>query len=265
MPSFTGKVQVPFYFYNKYALAYHLDLFDADAAVWKTATGEDAPRPQRPYDPLTAWVALACVGGLEAGGPVLPADLSRAERLDIASRVLTEEELLVVETIAVPNRYRRISAESLEDVVYTAKDYRDRLWAGCWLILTGCTARSSSGLREVSDEFPIGRLEHSVLDAYAWHAGIDRKNDPFGWKRISTDYESNLILHRFAICETHYQLNGPPPYEHMSATVPVGKGWRPVVHLVPDDYDLVEDGTLESGRVREAGFARRFLRWSRRL
>ncbi|HEX3910178.1 MAG TPA: hypothetical protein VHW67_05695 [Solirubrobacteraceae bacterium] len=236
VPSFTGNVQVPFYFYDERALIRHLDLFDSDAHLWREATGgQEAPKPQRPNDPLTAWVALAYLGGLEAGGPVLPEELDREERLELAARVLSPEELLVVETIAVPSHFRQQQAASLEELVLYGRNYKDRLWSACWLILTGWTARSDCALREVTDEHPVGRLEHAVLDAYALSTGIDRKSDLFGWKRISADYESNLILHRLAICEMHYRLNGPPPYEHMKETVSIGKGWRPVVRLVPTD------------------------------
>lgn len=44
----------------------------------------------------------------------------------------------------------------------------------------------------------------------------------------------NLVLHRLAICEVHYQLNGPPPYQHMCHTVPLEKGWKQVVRVVPE-------------------------------
>lgn len=237
VPTFTGMVQVPFSFYDKRQLAYQVDLFDGDALVWEIATGQNAPPPPRPHDPLTAWVALAYMGGIEANGPILPADLDREQRLRVASKILDEEELLVVETIAVPQRYRKLSAQMLEDMVYLSEDYRDRMWAGCWLILTGWTAKSSCSLREVSDKYPVGKLEHAVLDAYARSLGVEDQNDIFGCERVGGDYESNLILHRFAICEVHYKLNGPPPYEYMSNTVPIEKGWRSVVHLVPEDID----------------------------
>jgi hypothetical protein len=234
VPSFTGNVQVPFFFYEEGALARHLDLFDREADVWREATGQEAPKLQRPDDPLTAWVALAYLGGIEAGGPVLPEELDRQTRLELAAKVLSPEELLVVETIAVPARFRRLRADWLEAVVLHGGRYEDRLWSACWLILTGWTTRSGCDLREVTAEYPMGRLEHAVLDAYARSVGVDWKADVFGWKRLSADYESNLILHRLDICDMHYRLNGPPPYECMKDTVAIGAGWRPVVRLVPD-------------------------------
>jgi hypothetical protein len=85
-----------------------------------------------------------------------------------------------------------------------------------------------------SDDFPLGELEHAILDCYARSCGVNVRSDSVGWRRIYGDYETNLVLHRLAICEVHYRLNGPPPYEQVRDTVPGGDGWREVVRLVPE-------------------------------
>jgi len=234
VPSFTGQVQVPFWFFHTTKLAQQLDLFDGDACTWEILTGEHPPAPQRPHDPLTAWVALAYVGGIEREGPILRAELDREQRLRVAADVLSEEELLVVETIAVPRRYRELPAQTLEDMVRSADDYHDRLWAGCWLTLIGWTLSPECAFAREPSDHPLGRLEYAVIEGYARSQNVKGPEDRLGWRRIGGDYETNLILHRLTICAVHYQLNGPPPYEHMSRTVPLKAGWKQVVHVVPD-------------------------------
>jgi hypothetical protein len=233
VPLFTGDVQLPFWAFDA-KLCESLDLTDGDADICRIATGDDPPPAERPNDPLTAWVALAYHGGIEWGGPVLRRELDREQRLEIAKQVLNEDEWLVVETIAVPRRYRHEPAKRLEEMIRTAPDYRDRMWASCWLILVGWTTSPQCSFSDVSNEFPLGELEHLILDCYAHSRGVETRRDSIGWRRICGDYETNLVLHRLAICETHYRLNGPPPHEQMRDTVPGGDGWKRVVRLVPE-------------------------------
>lgn len=235
VPIFTGDVQIPFWAFGG-RLTEHLELSDDDAAIWQVATGEEPPPLERPNDPLTAWVALAYRGGIELGGPVLRRELDREQRLDVAKQVLNEDEWLVVETIAVPRRYRREPARQLEEMIRTAADYRDRMWASCWLTLVGWTLSGQCSFGDVSEQYPLGELEHTILDCYAHSRGVRGRSDAIGWRRICGDYETNLLLHRLAICEVHYRLNGPPPYDEMRDTVPGGDGWKEVVRLVPAEY-----------------------------
>jgi hypothetical protein len=233
VPIFTGDVQIPFWAFGG-RLTEHLDLSDDDAAIWQIATGREPPPLERPNDPLTAWVALAYQGGIEQGGPIFRKELDREQRLDVARQVLSEEEWLVVETIAVPRRYRREPAQELEEMIRSASDYRDRMWASCWLTLVGWTLSRECTFGDVSDRYPLGELEHAILDCYAQSRGVSSRSDSVGWRRISGDYETNLVLHRLTICETHYRLNGPPPYDEMRDTVSGGDSWRQVVRLVPE-------------------------------
>jgi hypothetical protein len=56
--------------------------------------------------------------------------------------------------------------------------------------------------------------------------GVTSQGDFLGQARMDKSYEVNLICHRLGICEIHYLLNGPPPYEYMRDTVPFGPGWK---------------------------------------
>jgi hypothetical protein len=231
-PTFTGRVQVPFSFLDEENLSRHLDLFDADATVWRAATGSEPPPAERPYDPFTAWVALAFLGGIERGGPVLNPELGRRERLALAKQVLSEQELLVVETIAVPAHYRKLDAHKLERIIRTDA-YPDRVWASCWLTLIGWMNSPSCSFADVCEEYPLGELEQTLVRSYAASQGITDERDLIGWRRICGDYETNLLLHRLTICEVHYELNGPPPYQHTRQSIPLKDGWKQVVRVVP--------------------------------
>lgn len=230
VPLFTGRVQVPFWFLER---PDQLDLFDGDATIWALATGDCPPTAERPYDRLTAWIALAFIGGIEHGGPVLDGSLDRDARLDLARIVLSEEEWLVVETIAVPKRYRQLTARRLESLIRHAPDYHDRLWAACWLVLVGWVRSRDCGFQEASARFPLGELEEAVIAAFADGQGVASPHDEVGMKRISATYEVNLALHRLAICEAHYELNGPPPYDCVKKTIGGHSGWRHVMRAVP--------------------------------
>lgn len=225
---------MPFWFLDARKLSDKLNLFDDGATLWWVATGEQPTPPPRPYDPLTSWVALAIIGAIERGGPCLEPQLDREARLELAGEVLSEEELLIVETIAVPKLYRCLTALELEDMIRTASSYIDRLWAACWLTLTGWTESQSCSFHDVSPTYPAGELNEAVHAAYAREHGVASDTDLVGAARIGQTREARLIHERLRICETYYGLNGPPPYEHVRHTIPGGQGWRSVMHLVPD-------------------------------
>ena len=233
IPAFTGKVIVPFSFFDPTNLD-QLDPLDNDRHLMKIATGEYPSREGRPYDPLTAWVTMAYIGAIEEGGPLLKAELNREQRLEAAREVLSNEEVIVVESIAVPNHYRKLPARELEEIIRTAPDYIDRMWAGCWLELIGWTESPECSFGDPTEDFPCGELEERIVEAYAHSIGVTSPDNFLGWARIDKGYEANLVSHRLSICSIHYQLNGPPPYEYMCDTVPLGPGWRQVVRIVPD-------------------------------
>jgi hypothetical protein len=135
------RIIIPFKFLDLSQIDHRLDPLDSGGHLMKIATGEFPPREPRPEDPLTAWVTLAHLGLIEEGAPPLhwskPQHLNREQRLEAAREVLSEAELLMVESIAVPKRYRTIPARELEEMIRTAPDYIDRMWAGCWLTLVG--------------------------------------------------------------------------------------------------------------------------------
>jgi hypothetical protein len=228
-----AKVQLPFWLLDPVRLESKLNLFDDDAVVWWVATGERPARPLPPHDPLTSWVALAYMGGIEEGGPGLEPRLDREARLRIASEVLGEDELLVVETLAIPHRYRCLGAETLEEIVRHAHSYVDRLWAACWLTLTGWTESRHCGFRDVCADFPMGELDELVYAAFVREQEVAR-GDSVGIVRIGKTRESGLIHQRLSICEAYYGLNGPPPYECVRETIPVRTGWKTVSRLVPE-------------------------------
>jgi hypothetical protein len=231
----TYKVQIPFWFFDLAKLPDKLNLFDEGAIVWQVATGEAPSPPRPPHDPLTSWVALAFLGGLEQGGPGLNPDLDREARLELARQVLNDEELLVVETIAVPKRYRCMNARELEQVIRSSSSHLDRLWAACWLILTGWTESRHCTFKDVSPKHPMGELDEAIRSAYAREHGVTSAGDLIGMARVGRTHEANLIHYRLSICQTHYTLNGPPPYECVHQTIPGGSGWRPVIRLIPDN------------------------------
>jgi hypothetical protein len=228
------RVQVPFWFFDPEKLELKLNLFDEGAALWRAATGEDPPPPEPPHDPFTSWVALAYVGGIEENGPGLGSELDREARLRVAADALTEDQLLVVETIAVPKRYRKLNAHALENLVRSAESYVDRLWAACWLTLTGWTESTHCSLEDVCAERPMGELDEAVRSAFAREHGVASDQDVIGTARIGRSYDASLIDLRISICQAHYALNGPPPYEYVKDTITPGPGWTLVARLVPD-------------------------------
>lgn len=80
----------------------------------------------------------------------------------------------------------------------------------------------------------MGELEETVVEAYAESIGVTSREDELGWRRVDESPEVLLASRRLMICETHYSLNGPPPYELMKDTVPLGPGWKQVVRIVPE-------------------------------
>jgi hypothetical protein len=233
MQSARPRVQVPFCFLESAKLADRLNLFDDGAVIWKVVNGQLPPPAPAPYDPLTSWVALAYLGGLEEGGPCLKPELNREARLAIAGGILEREELLVVETIAVPRRYRNRGAYELEETIRSATSYVDRLWAACWLTLIGWTESAQCSFADVSPEFPMGEIDHRIRSAYMCERGLSDTSDLFSRARIGGSPEATLIHRRISICQTHYKLNGPPPYECVRQTLPPEPGWREVLRLVP--------------------------------
>jgi len=233
-PQCVVRVQVPFWFFDRSKLGIKLNLFDDGGAVWWAATGEEPPLPCPPHDPLTSWVALAYVGGIETGGPGLDPMLDREARLQVASEILNEEELFVVETIAVPRRYRRLAARELEQMIRGAPSYVDRLWAACWLTLIGWTESGQCSFKDVCPEFPMGELDESVRMAFLREQDVAGE-DVVGTARIGRTEESGLIHRRISICQTYYGLNGPPPYEYVRDTIPALPGWKTVSRLIPDE------------------------------
>ncbi|MFZ1153695.1 MAG: hypothetical protein WAN93_02185 [Solirubrobacteraceae bacterium] len=233
VPSFTGDVQIPFCFFD-WSMLCLLDPLDDDGLLMEIATGNDIPRERRPYDPLTAWITMAYIGAIEEGGPILKPELNREQRLGLARQVLTDEELIVVETIAVPKCYRKLAARELEEMIRAAPEYIDRMWAGCWLELVGWTKSAKCSFGGMSNKFPMGEIQEAIIEAYAHSIGVTSREDCLGWMRIDNGYDANLISHRLNICWMHYRLNGPPPYELMRETVPVGPGWKKVMRIVPD-------------------------------
>ncbi len=232
-PPRMAKVQIPFWLLDPSKLRSKLNLFDDGAVVWWVATGEEPALAEPPHDPLTSWVALAYVGGIEQGGPGLDPKLDREARLQVASEVLSEEDLVVVETIAIPRRYRCLTAQDLEKMIRNAPSYVDRLWAACWLTLTGWTESCHCDFKDVCAEFPMGEIDESVHAAFAREQGV-MSEDLVGMARVGRTHEAGIIHQRLSICQTYYGLNGPPPYEHVRQTIPALPGWRTVSRLVPD-------------------------------
>jgi hypothetical protein len=217
------EVIIPFKFLDLSRIE-QLELLPGRAHYRLTGEYPDGREP-RPQDPFTAWVTMAHLGLIERGGvhsELAPA-LDREQLLAAAFELLTDDELLVVETIAVPKRYREMSAQELAEMVRTAASYIDRMWAACWLILTGWAKSEECTFRDRS-EMPQGigdELEETVIEACT--ESVD-----------DISAEVKLVGRRLGICETHYNLNGPPPYELMKETVPLGRGWKQVVHIVPE-------------------------------
>jgi hypothetical protein len=235
VPYCDDEVIIPFKFYDLSRIG-QLDPLDSGGHVMAVATGEHPAPERRPYEPLTAWVTLAHLGLVEEDNPLFKAELTREQQLEAARAVLTEPQLMLVESIAVPKRYRSLLVGELEEMIRTAPDYTDRMWAGCWLTLVGWTESPECSFRDQS-ETPsrmMGELEEAIVEAYAASIGVTSRDDAVGWRRVDESYEANLIGHRLTLCETHYDLNGPPPYECMAQTLPLGSGWKQVIRVVPE-------------------------------
>ena len=106
-----SEVMVPFRFLDSNYIG-EIDLLDDMRIVQEAAFGREEERELPPHDPFTSWVAFARLGYIEEGGPLLDPKLNREQRLDVARTVLTEEEVIVVESIAVPKRYRNFRPAS---------------------------------------------------------------------------------------------------------------------------------------------------------
>lgn len=216
------EVIIPFRFLDLSRIE-QLELLPGHAHYCMTGQYPDDREP-RPQDPFTAWVTMAHLGLLKKGvvHSELDPDLDREQRLAAAFELLTDDELLVVETIAVPKRYREMSAQDLAEMIRTAGSYIDRMWAACWLTLVGWTESEECTFRDRS-ETPQGvgdDLKETVIKACA-----ESVND--------IGAEVKLIGRRLGICTTHYSLNGPPPYECMKNTVPLGPEWEQIIRIVP--------------------------------
>jgi hypothetical protein len=234
VPCFTGDVQIPFSFLDP---TRRQKLMRDGGELMEIAVGRHSAREPRPQDPLTVWVTLAHLGVIEEGGPIFRS-LDREERLAAAREVLSEEEAIVVETIAVPLQYRRRPARELEEMIRTAPGYTDRMWAGCWLILLGWTNSPDCSFAGECDEFPMGELEETIVEAHAQSLGVTSRSDILGWRQVDDHYETQLISHRLCICAVHYDLNGPPEYERMRDTVSLRPGWKQIVTIVPESTEL---------------------------
>jgi hypothetical protein len=186
-----------------------------------------------PNDPLTSWTALAHMGEIELCGNCLDPKFDREQRLELAKVVLNPGEWLRVETIAVPRRYRAMAKDELVVLIRSGESWEDGLWAYCWLILTGCSQADDWPFdKGPLDEHPEGEAEELLLDAYAASKGVMSLDDELGWVRVGRTYDAGLIVVRPIICRTHYEFNGPPPYEQMQNTVPMKPGWRQLTQAV---------------------------------
>ncbi len=235
-----NEIIIPFKFLDL-AKIEQLDPMDRGGHLMHIATGTFPPREPRPYDPFTAWVTMAHLGLIEEGGWYFKPELTREQRLEHAREVLTEDELVIVETIAVPKRYRRMPAQELVEMIRTAPDYIDRMWAGCWLTLIGWTESPDCTFRDLPEMPPnmCSEMEETIVEAYAESIGVTSRDDVVGWRRVDNSPEILLASRRLGICEGHYGLNGPPPYELMRVTVPLGPGWEQVVRVVPKQSEMV--------------------------
>jgi hypothetical protein len=177
--------------------------------------------PEPPNDPLTSWTALAHMGEMELCGNCLDPKLDREQRLEAAKIVLDPGEWLRVETIAVPRRYRSMTKAELVELIRSGENWEDGLWAYCWLILCGCNRSADWPFDKLSEHHPEGEIQELLLDAYAASQGVMSLDDELGWVRVGRTYNAGLIVCRPIICRTHYQFNGPPPYEQMQTTVPM--------------------------------------------
>jgi hypothetical protein len=212
-----------------------LNFFERSKQMMEVFLGPLEPE-KPPNDPLTAWATLAHIGGIEEGGHRFKPELDREQRLALAAKALNEAELLYVESIAVPKRYRTLSVDALVEMIWTAPDYLDRMWAGCWLTLIGWVESPEDTFRSM-DEMPprhCGEMEETIVDAHARSIGVTSQDDKLGWERIDRGYEANMVSQRLTICGCHYDMNGPPSYEQTCATLPEKAGWKMVRQLIPD-------------------------------
>jgi hypothetical protein len=207
-----------------------LMLFNKSQEIAEIVLGPiDEPPLPPPDDEFTAWAALAHMGLIEKGSPRLNPELSREAQLEAAGKVLSPGELLYVESIAVPRRFRSLGRDQLIEMVRTALDYRDRMWAACWLCLTG---------HHLTPDWPFDELEceceDCVIEAYAASIGVTSKEDELGWERIDRSYDVGVIGRRISVCQLHYRHNGPALRAPMEGVAQHSPGWLQIVQVVPD-------------------------------
>jgi hypothetical protein len=230
---YAKSVPIPFELLTNEPTKYRFDIFNEHPPG-------PQPDPLNPYTPwddtFLAWLTLAYRGDIERGGPLLDYALDREQRLERAKEVLTEDEFVLVEAVAVPAKYRQLPAAELEEMIRNGSDYIDAMWAACWLTLTGWRYSLECRLlpdNVTSDEFPTGQeIYERIRMMYGATIGVNSPDDPV-WEELNeAGRELDRVMTRVNACEDHYHFNGPPPYRLVSKTIPQNPNWIPL-QLVP--------------------------------
>lgn len=181
--------------------------------------GEPEGWPRERFQTALAW---AYFGGIEAGDNFFndAEGLSREAILEIFREMLSDEEMVAVETVAVPQRIRAQSGAALEQLMRTGS-FEDRVYSLIWMTLTGWRDSSESTIPTRYIDFLV-----DIEETYLSEVCTDDKLLAEASERISMAKS----LHTFC---------GPPPLAISGPTLGAPRpGWRTITYMVPDE--LVE-------------------------
>jgi len=189
--------------------------------------GEPEGWPKERFQTALAW---AYFGGIEAGDDFFnhAEGLSREAILEIFRDLLTDEEMVAVETVAVPQHIRARSGRELERLVQDGS-FEDRVYSLIWMTLTGWRDSAESGI-------PTGYIDFATDIEEVYLAEV-----------CTDETLMAQVRHRLSMAKMLHTYCGPPPLAISGATLGgLRPGWRTITFMVPDE--LVE-GPDSNGAV----------------
>lgn len=167
--------------------------------------------PEEMFAALCAAAYLGCFDN----GYLMEKPTTREERLKMYAGVLPEDRLETVMAVAVPQRYRELSAAELEEMVRTGTA-EDRPWAACWLALCGWFDSDDCTLLGNDPDERQERIGHYLQEV------------------ITDEEECRRWDNRVGAAAWMYLMNGPPPLGISRPCLGgIRPGWVEMVQLVP--------------------------------
>jgi hypothetical protein len=178
--------------------------------------GEPEGWPKERFQLALAW---AYFGGIEAGDNFFNDEegLSREAILEIFRKMLSDEEMVAIETVAVPQRIRAQSGAALEQLMRTGS-FEDRVYSLIWMTLTGWRASSESSV-------PTGYIDFATDIEEVYLAEV-----------CTDDKLMAEARRRFSMAKMLHTYCGPPPLAISGPTLGAPRsGWRTITYMVPNE------------------------------